>query len=325
MNRDRYWQPLVDGTRRGDRRAVSQLISFVENRGTGWRDAMEAVFPLTGHAAIIGITGSPGAGKSTLTGRLAKIFADRGRKVAVVAVDPSSPFSGGAILGDRIRMNDLPRSGIFMRSMATRGATGGLAQATRDAARILDAAGFDLVLIETVGVGQDETDVMRAAQLTVVVCAPGQGDVLQATKAGLMEIADVFVVNKADRDGADQLVADIKAMRRLAERAHQPVPELLKTTATTGAGVLDVSATVERLLAARPPRRSELRASIEAEVTALAEAAWRELLWVRLGMRERLARRLDASDRADPYAIAGELGSIEALRVAVRNDDRGGN
>lgn len=314
-----HWEALVEAACRHDHRAIARLISFVENRNLGWRDAMHRVFPMTGRAHVIGITGTPGAGKSTLTGRLSTEFADRGRQVAVIAVDPSSPFTGGAILADRVRMTDLNRPGVFMRSMASRGTLGGLSQATRDAVRILDASGFDLVLVETVGVGQDEIDIMRAAQVTVVVCAPGQGDALQAMKAGLMEIADVFVVNKADREGAVLLAAEITAMLRSGHHDPQAVPMTVSTTATTGAGVAELVRVVENLLSADRPRRNESRDAIEAEVRALTETAWHEMLWERLGFKHCLAERLGAAhSRTNPYVLAHELSAVETLRGALR-------
>lgn len=294
---------------------MARLISFVENRHPGWRDAMRAVFPLTGRAAVVGITGSPGAGKSTLTGRLATAFAGRGHRVAVVAVDPSSPFSGGAILGDRIRMPALVEGGIFMRSIASRGALGGLSQSTRDAVRILDAAGFDFILIETVGVGQDEIDIIRTAQQTVVVCAPGQGDNVQAAKAGLMEIADVFVVNKADRADANKLMADLESMVGMGERLQRVAPALVSTIATTGEGIADLAQLLKERLQAGAVGRNQAHAAVAAEIIALAETAWHELLWDQLGLREKLALRLqEAGAHADPYAVAADFGSIDTLR-----------
>lgn len=323
MSDSSTWQPLLEGALRRDQAAVARLISFVENQRPGWRNAMRAVFPLTGKAAVIGITGSPGAGKSTLTGRLATAFAGRGRRVAVVAVDPSSPFTGGAILGDRIRMSNLVESGIFMRSIASRGALGGLSQSTRDAVRILDASGFDLVLIETVGVGQDEIDIIRTAQQTVVVCAPGQGDAVQAAKAGLMEIADIFVVNKADREGADRLMADLESMVSMGERLQRVAPALVSTVATTGEGIADLVQLLEERLQAGDVDRDRSRVAIEAEIVALAEAAWHALLWDELGFRKQLARRLDqAGDRVDPYAIAAELACIDALWRILKTHPR---
>lgn len=233
------WEHLIAGAAEHNPRSLAQLITRVENREPGWQQAMKRVFAAgAGNTLVIGITGPPGAGKSTLTGSIAGNLSQRGKTVGVIAVDPSSPFSGGALLGDRIRMTDVDNApGIFIRSMATRGALGGLSQSARDVTRILDMAGKDVVLIETVGVGQDEIDVVRTANLVIVVSVPGQGDGLQAIKAGIMEIADIYVVNKADRDGADGVVADINAMLELADYETGQLPPVIKTTAFDHGGV----------------------------------------------------------------------------------------
>ena len=232
------WETLLAGAAEQNPRSLARLITCVENREPGWQRAMQHVFLAGGKALVIGITGTPGAGKSTLTSSIARHLCQHGRTVGIIAVDPSSPFSGGALLGDRIRMTDVDNAaGIFIRSMATRGALGGLSQSARDITRILDMARKDVVLIETVGVGQDEIDVVRTADLVIVVCVPGQGDGLQAIKAGIMEIADVFVVNKADREGADNVVADINAMLELAHYENGRLPPVQKTTAIDHGGV----------------------------------------------------------------------------------------
>ncbi len=216
---------------------VARAISWAESADARFPELLAALFPRTGRARVTGLTGSPGAGKSTLTAALARRARVRGKKVGIVAVDPSSPFSGGAILGDRIRMQDLYTDpGVLIRSMATRGHLGGLARASADAVDVLDAAGFDEVLVETVGVGQDEVDVFRLAESCVVVLTPGMGDDIQAIKAGLMEVADLFVVNKADRDGADRVVQEILQMLELGEHGAW-IPPVVKTVATTGAGL----------------------------------------------------------------------------------------
>mgnify|MGYP001814378184 CR=1 FL=1 len=227
---ERAWQELVDGVGGGEKRALGRLITRVENREQGWQDAMKALYPRTGAARTIGITGPPGAGKSSLTNRIAALLLEQGRRVGIIAVDPTSPFTGGAVLGDRLRMRDVATApGIFIRSMATRGTLGGLCQGARDVARILDAAGHEVVLIETVGVGQDEIEVVKAADLVAVVCVPGQGDGIQTLKAGIMEIADLFVVNKADREGADELVADIRSMLALTGDRSCDEPPVFET------------------------------------------------------------------------------------------------
>lgn len=210
---------LVEGVLAGDRRALARLITRVENRAPGAEAAIAALYPHTGRATIVGITGAPGTGKSTVVNALARVFRARGQTVGIVAVDPTSPFSGGAVLGDRIRMSDLAGDrGVFIRSMATRGSLGGLSATTNDVTRVLDAAGFDLVLIETVGAGQSEVDIARTAYTTIVVDAPGLGDDVQAIKAGILEIADILVVNKADRPGVENTVRALRAMLDLGHR-----------------------------------------------------------------------------------------------------------
>lgn len=218
-------EQLVQATLQGDRRALARLLTTVENAREGTDHTLAALFPHTGRAWIIGVTGSPGTGKSSLVNALAKAFRRREQTVGVVAVDPTSPFSGGAIMGDRIRMRDLAGDkGVFIRSMATRGSLGGLARATRDVIRVLDAAGFGVIFVETVGAGQSEVDIARTAQTTIVVEAPGLGDEVQAIKAGILEIADVLVVNKADRPGADNTA---RALRAMLEMGHPAAREQL--------------------------------------------------------------------------------------------------
>jgi len=231
----------------GDRRALAHLISLIEDDGPPAREALAALHPHTGRAHVIGVTGAPGTGKSTLVNELAKGFRRRGATVGIVAVDPTSPFTGGALLGDRVRMRDLAGDpGIFIRSMATRGSLGGLARATGDVVRVLDAAGFAVVLVETVGVGQAEVDIARTAHTTIVVEAPGLGDDVQALKAGLMEIADILVVNKADRPGAAQTARALEIALELGRNNAGPGkdaawrPPVLKTIALDGSGVAEV-------------------------------------------------------------------------------------
>ncbi len=230
----------------GEPRAVARAITKVENGTESAAEIMKAVFPKTGNASIIGITGSPGAGKSSLVDKLALFYRDKGEKIGIVCVDPSSPFSGGAILGDRIRMQTLGLDkNVFIRSMATRGNLGGLSRATVDAAAILDAAGYDKVIIETVGVGQDEVEIVKAADVSVVVLVPGMGDDIQAIKAGIMEIGDVFVINKADRDGVLRTEKELEALLSLAHRPdfwHSPI---VKTVAPENKGIEDLSKAIE--------------------------------------------------------------------------------
>ena len=237
---------LARGVLAGQPRPIGRAISEVERDSGAVPDILRLLFARTGRARILGITGPPGAGKSTLVQRLAQAYRKRGVRVGIVAVDPSSPFTGGAILGDRIRMSEIYTDpGIFIRSMATRGALGGLARATSDAVDVLDAAGFEVILVETVGVGQDEVDIVRAADTIAVVLVPGQGDDIQAIKAGILEIADVFIVNKADREGADRAVAELSMMLDVSEPKPWR-PPIVKTSAPSGGGVADAVAALER-------------------------------------------------------------------------------
>lgn len=239
---------LSDRVLAGDPRAVARAISLIEDEVPAGAELIRRIFGQTGRAYLIGVTGPPGAGKSTLVDRMTAEIRTTGRTIGVVAVDPTSPYTGGAILGDRVRMQaHAGDAGVFIRSMATRGHLGGLARATGEVAAVLDAAGKDVVIIETVGVGQDEVDIVRTADLSIVTIVPGAGDEVQALKAGIMEIADIFVVNKADRDGADRTVSSIEAMLSLHTFADGDWrPPIVKTEATTGRGVPELLETIER-------------------------------------------------------------------------------
>jgi LAO/AO transport system kinase len=238
---------LIERLRQGDVRALARAISLVENDAPSARQILSGCFPLTGNALRIGITGPPGAGKSTLVDGLARRYRTQQTTVGVIAVDPTSPYSGGAILGDRIRMRDYDLdAGFYMRSMATRGSLGGLARASADVAVVIEASGKERLLLETVGVGQDEIDIVRLADVTMVVLMPGMGDDIQSIKAGIMEIADIFVVNKSDREGADRVEKEVRSMQSLAAEHGTWVPQVVKTIATTGAGIEELEQAIDR-------------------------------------------------------------------------------
>ncbi|HBR58716.1 MAG TPA: methylmalonyl Co-A mutase-associated GTPase MeaB [Blastocatellia bacterium] len=296
-----------------DARSVARAITLIESRSPEAAELMKAVFPRTGNAVVVGITGSPGAGKSSLVDKLALLYKDRGKRVGIVCIDPSSPFSGGAILGDRIRMAALGLDqNVFIRSMATRGNLGGLSRATVDAIAILDAAGFDTVIVETVGVGQDEVEIVKAADVSVVVLVPGMGDDIQAIKAGIMEIGDVFVINKADREGVLRTQKELEALLALAHREDMWEPPIVKTIATESKGIEDLAAAIDscREFQASSGNNSERKRSI---------ARWRllELLREKLLSRalsengtearlEELTRAI-AEKRMDPYTAVEEI------------------
>jgi LAO/AO transport system kinase len=238
---------LAEDIRAGKYRALARAISLVERDEPGIDKLLAEIYPSTGKARIIGITGSPGAGKSTLVAAMARHYRAAGKRVGIIAVDPTSPFTGGAILGDRIRMADLYTDrGVFIRSMATRGFLGGLAKATNDVVDVLDASGFEVVLVETVGVGQDEVEVVRTVQTNLVILVPGMGDDIQAIKAGIMEIGDIFVVNKADRPGADKTVTEINMMMSLVEEHGDWVPPIVKTVASKSEGIVELDGAIQK-------------------------------------------------------------------------------
>ncbi|MGW1339958.1 methylmalonyl Co-A mutase-associated GTPase MeaB [Kribbella sp. NPDC002412] len=304
---------LVERAREGDSRAVARLISLVEDESPLLREVMAALSPYAGNAHIVGITGSPGVGKSTSTSALVSAYRETGKRVGVLAVDPSSPFSGGALLGDRVRMQDhATDAGVFIRSMASRGHLGGLAWSTPQALRVLDAAGFDVVLVETVGVGQSEVEIAGMADTTVILLAPGMGDGIQAAKAGILEVGDIYVVNKADRDGVQAVTRDLRAMLALAERPEGAwSPPILKTVASRNEGVAEVVAAIEDRLAWMASngvlderRRSRARDEIEAIAMTALRSRFAHLHGdARLDV---LAAKV-AEGNTDPYTAADEL------------------
>ena len=293
----------------GERLAIARLISLVEDGGDGLGPAMEALYPHTGSAYSIGITGAPGAGKSTLTERVVRRARRAGHKVGVLAIDPSSPFTGGALLGDRVRMQvHATDPDVFIRSMATRGHLGGIALATPEAVRVLDACGKDLVIIETVGVGQAEVEITDACDTTVVVVNPGWGDAVQASKAGLMEIADVFVVNKADRAGTKDTIRELRQMLNMAEADWKP--EIVATVAIKGEGTDDLWNAVEKHRAYQEERGlldARRRRRVARELTEIVAERFRERLGTEVS--ELLGELIDevVARRVDPYAAADRL------------------
>ncbi len=313
MSRGRDVATLVARAREGDARSVARLISLVEDGSPELPAVAAALAPYAGRAQVVGLTGSPGVGKSTTTNELVRSLRATGRRVGVLAVDPSSPFTGGAILGDRIRMQEhTTDAGVYIRSMSSRGQLGGLAAATPQAVRVLEGAGCDVILVETVGVGQAEVEIATLADTTLVLLAPGMGDAIQAVKAGILEIADVFVVNKADRPGADATYRDIQGMLALGERvAGDWRPQVVRAVAVKNEGIDDVVAAIDKHRAwlessGSLTARRERRAAVEVEAIALG------VLRARMGsMREgtalaALAARV-AQGTLDPYAAADEL------------------
>src|SRR5262249_30387720 len=303
----------VERIRHGDVRALARAISAIEDSRPEAQPLLKALFPFSGRAQVIGLTGAPGSGKSTLVDQLAREYRKQERTVGIIAVDPTSPYTGGAILGDRIRMQaHHADSGIYIRSMATRGFLGGLARTTTDVATLLDASGKDLVLIETVGVGQDEIDIFRLAEIPVVILGPGMGDDVQTIKAGIMEIADIFVINKSDREGADRVEREIRAMQTLAPRRDRWTPPVVKTVATEAKGVPELAGAIAGYQQFLEQQDLLLKKKIsnwrERLVEMLREALVYRLLNERLPQEEvaRLAMEI-AEHRRDPYSLVEEI------------------
>jgi len=306
-------ESLLEKVLAGEPRAIARAISKVEDGSGEASQLMKAIFPQTGRGLVVGMTGAPGAGKSSLVDKLALLYRQRGERVGIVAVDPSSPFSGGAILGDRIRMQALGLDeGVFIRSMATRGNLGGLARATVDAVAILDAAGYSKIIVETVGVGQDEVEIVKAADVSVVVLVPGMGDDIQAIKAGIMEIGDIFVINKADRDGVYATEKELESLLSLSSREDGWHPAIVKTVATESKGVGDLAAAIDNFC------ESQLKTKVSSD-RRRAIARWRiiELLREQLvasvldssaaaATLDRVADEV-ATRRRDPYSAVEEI------------------
>ncbi|MGC8896322.1 MAG: methylmalonyl Co-A mutase-associated GTPase MeaB [Candidatus Bathyarchaeia archaeon] len=305
-------EELAQGVLAGDRRSIARAITIIENDAPEAKRLIAKIYPHTGKAHIIGLTGPGGSGKSTLIDKIVREYRRRGKTVGVVAVDPTSPFTGGAFLGDRIRMQELSTDeGVFIRSMATRNYSGGIAKATRDAVKILDAAGKDIVVVETVGAGQSEVEIIKVAETIVVIHAPGLGDDIQAIKAGLMEIADIFVVNKADRENAEKAVTDIQAMLQLNTKEKKWKPPVLKTIAITGEGVPQLIEKLEEhrnfLKKEKAEEKSLLRAETEL-VEAIKEKAVNSIIeeLKREGKFQEALQKIMAK-KMDPASAAEEL------------------
>jgi LAO/AO transport system kinase len=305
-------QSWIDQLRSGDIRTLARAISTVENRAPGWSELLKELFPHSGKARVLGLTGPPGAGKSTLVDQLARFYRKEDHKVGIIAVDPTSPYTGGAILGDRIRMQEhFADAGIYIRSMATRGSLGGLARTTADVTTVLDASGRDLIMIETVGVGQDEVDIVRLADVTILILVPGMGDDVQTIKAGIMEIADIFVINKSDRDGAEHVEREIRSLQSLAMRSDGWTPPIVKTVASDGTGVEELAEAVAKYESYLQEKNLATNKSVE---------NWRERLveMLRDAMLEKARKHMTdgnmaryaaevAEHKRDPYTLVEEI------------------
>jgi LAO/AO transport system kinase len=309
---DQPTQAWIDQLRSGDIRALARAISIVENRTPGWSELLKTLFPHSGKARVLGLTGPPGAGKSTLVNQLARFYRKENHTVGIIAVDPTSPYTGGAILGDRIRMQDhFSDPGIYIRSMATRGSLGGLARTTADVTTVLDASGRDIIMIETVGVGQDEVDIVRLADVTIVILVPGMGDDVQTIKAGIMEIADIFVINKSDREGAEHVEREIRALQSLAMRSDGWTPPIVKAIASQGAGIEELAGAVAGYETHLKKANLALRKSVENWEQRLIEMLRDTLLekareHIADGGLARYAAEV-VEHKRDPYTLVEEI------------------
>jgi GTPase len=307
-----YLQPWIERLRSGEPRALARAISAVENRTPDSAGLLKALFPHSGKARILGLTGPPGAGKSTLVDQLARHYRRSGKTLGIIAVDPTSPYTGGAILGDRIRMLDHHADpGIYIRSMATRGSLGGLARTTADVATVLDASGRDFILIETVGVGQDEIDIVRLADITIVILVPGMGDDVQTIKAGIMEIADIFVINKSDREGAERVEREIRVMQSLAKGKDGWTPPIVKTVASEATGIEELASAIGQYEAYLQKENLVLKRNIhnwQARLIEMLRDAMLERVRAQLddGQVERFASEV-AQHKRDPYTLVEEI------------------
>jgi len=305
-------QSWIDSLRTGDIRTLARTISTVENRAPGWSDLLKELFPHSGKARVLGLTGPPGAGKSTLVDQLARRYRKDKRTVGIIAVDPTSPYTGGAILGDRIRMQEhFADPGIYIRSMATRGSLGGLARTTADVTTVLDASGRDLIMVETVGAGQDEVDIVRLADITILILVPGMGDDVQTIKAGIMEIADIFVINKSDRDGAENVEREIRTLQSLAIRSDGWTPPIVKTVASEGTGIEELVGAVSDYEAYLQQKNLALNKSVENWQQRLVEMLRDALLekargHMTDGNMARYAAEV-AEHKRDPYTLVEEI------------------